>query len=94
MSDDDTAALAKDRSDGGLIREYLDALRVSKPNRGHLLAAVDGRQQQVAPAALEDAFVEVAETYSERHGISYAAWRELDVPDAVLRRAGITHPRS
>jgi hypothetical protein len=34
-------------------------------------------------------FIEVAANYSERHGISYAAWREAGVPAAVLRDAGI-----
>lgn len=38
---------------------------------------------------LEQAFVEVASDYSERKGISYAAWRELDVPAKVLREAGV-----
>jgi hypothetical protein len=35
-------------------------------------------------------FVEVAANYSERQGISYAAWREAGVPAAVLREAGIS----
>lgn len=39
--------------------------------------------------ALEDGFVEVAAAYSERRGISYGAWREVGVPAAVLRRAGV-----
>lgn len=39
--------------------------------------------------ALEAAFVEVAKEYSERRGISYAAWREVGVPPNVLKRAGI-----
>ena len=39
--------------------------------------------------AQEDAFVEVARTYSRRHGISHDTWREMGVPAAVLRRAGI-----
>lgn len=39
--------------------------------------------------ALEDDFVHAAKPYSERKGISYAAWRELGVEAAVLKRAGI-----
>lgn len=39
---------------------------------------------------LEDGFVEAAAAYGERKGISYAAWRELGVPAAVLKRAGIS----
>jgi hypothetical protein len=32
----------------------------------------------------------VAAEYGQRKGISYAAWRELGVSPAVLKRAGIT----
>ncbi len=39
---------------------------------------------------LEEAFVDVAADYSARKGISYAAWRELDVPAKVLRAAGMS----
>jgi hypothetical protein len=38
---------------------------------------------------LEAQFVEVAASYSERQGISYAAWREIGVAPAVLRSAGV-----
>jgi hypothetical protein len=37
----------------------------------------------------EDAFVAVARTYSERHGISYETWRAVGVTPSVLRRAGM-----
>jgi hypothetical protein len=43
---------------------------------------------------LEDAFVEVARTYSRRHGISVDTWREMGVPVAVLRKAGIRARRT
>jgi hypothetical protein len=33
--------------------------------------------------------VGAAKAYSERRGISYAAWRELGVEAAVLKKAGI-----
>ena len=39
--------------------------------------------------ALEDDFVKVARSYSDRKGISYAAWREIGVDAPVLKRAGI-----
>ena len=39
--------------------------------------------------ALEEGFVEYASAYSERKGITYAAWREAGVPASVLRKAGI-----
>jgi hypothetical protein len=41
-------------------------------------------------SALEAAFVKTAAAYSERKGISYAAWRELGVPSDTLKKAGIT----
>lgn len=40
--------------------------------------------------ALENAFVEVAAAYGKAKGISYAAWREIGVDAAVLKRAGIS----
>lgn len=42
---------------------------------------------------LEKAFVDAAAEYSERKGISYTAWRELGVPAAVLREAGVPRTR-
>lgn len=39
---------------------------------------------------LEDDFVAVAVSYSGRKGITYSAWREVGVPAAILRRAGIS----
>jgi hypothetical protein len=41
-------------------------------------------------AKLETAFVRAAKNYSSRKGITYAAWREIGVPPAVLKRANIT----
>ncbi|MET0146816.1 MAG: hypothetical protein ABW328_18805 [Ilumatobacteraceae bacterium] len=46
--------------------------------------------EQVDLAAIEDAFVKVAASYSARQGISYAAWREVGVPAAVLKKSGIS----
>lgn len=40
--------------------------------------------------ALEKEFVDAAKGYSERKGISYAAWREAGVPAATLKAAGIS----
>lgn len=39
---------------------------------------------------IEQAFVEVAKSYGERKGISYATWRDVGVSAAALKRAGIT----
>lgn len=43
--------------------------------------------------ALEQEFAEVAAAYSERKGISYAAWREAGVGAATLKAAGIKRTR-
>ena len=41
-------------------------------------------------SAVEGDFVKTAKRYSERKGISYAAWRELGVSADVLKKAGIS----
>jgi hypothetical protein len=43
----------------------------------------------VDTADLEDGFVAVAASYSERNAISYGAWRQIGVEPAVLRKAGV-----
>ena len=40
-------------------------------------------------SAIESSFVKVAKSYSERQGISYAAWREVGVEASVLKKSGI-----
>ena len=40
-------------------------------------------------ASYEADFIDIAKSYGERHGISYASWREVGVPAAVLANAGI-----
>jgi uncharacterized protein YicC (UPF0701 family) len=39
---------------------------------------------------LESDFTDVAKGYAERKGISYSAFREIGVPAAVLKKAGIS----
>lgn len=46
-------------------------------------------EQKVDLAELEGGFITSAKGYSERKGISYAAWREIGVPASVLKAAGI-----
>lgn len=46
-----------------------------------------------AVADAEPAFLEVAAAFGRRKGISYAAWREVGVPAATLKRAGITRAK-
>jgi hypothetical protein len=62
-----------------LIQERLD-----------LKAELETTGQPVDLSGLEQEFVDAAAAYSKRKGISYAAWRELGVEPAVLKRAGIT----
>jgi hypothetical protein len=50
------------------------------------LATIDDK---VDMSGFEEAFVEVAAGYGSRKGISYAAWREIGVDAAVLKRSGI-----
>ena len=56
--------------------------------RNYLEALTRGRP---APAT-EDHFVHAAYRYGQRRGICYAAWREVGVDPAVLRKAGIAPP--
>jgi hypothetical protein len=124
MSDDHKAALAVGRTEGRVVRRYLDALEANKPKRGRKrtpdsiqrrLKAIDaelaetdklnelklvqermnleielsslGARQDLA--GLEAEFIKVAKPYSGRQGISYAAWRAVGVPAAVLKKAGV-----
>ena len=52
--------------------------------------ALSAPAETVDISELEDAFVAVAVSYSGRKGITYAAWREVGVPAATLKRAGIS----
>lgn len=61
-----------------LIQERLD-----------LTAELEAADTKVDLTELEAEFVSAAADYSGRKGISYAAWRELGVEAAVLKRAGI-----
>ena len=52
--------------------------------------ALSAPTETVDISELETAFVDVAVSYSGRKGITYSAWREVGVPAAVLKRAGIS----
>ena len=67
----------------------LTELRLVQERRD-LTTELEGMQSNVDLKSIEDAFVKVAGSYSERQGISYASWREVGVHAAVLSRAGIT----
>lgn len=59
-------------------------------DRIDLTAELESMENKPDLSALESEFVSAAKPYSERKSISYAAWRELGVEAAVLKRAGIT----
>jgi hypothetical protein len=61
-----------------LIQERLD-----------LTAELATLETEVDLSALADGFIDAAAGYSDRKGISYAAWRELGVDAGVLKQAGI-----
>jgi hypothetical protein len=125
MTEEHKAALARGRAEGRVVRDYLEALRATKPKRGRKrtpesiqqrLDAIDASlesasaveelllvqerrdleselaamSEQVDISALEDRFVDVAKSYSDSKKLSYAAWRDVGVQPAVLKRAGIT----
>ena len=69
---------------GALKRLQLAQERI---DRRAELEAID---DQVDMGAVEAGFVAAAKGYSERKGISYAAWREIGVPADLLKAAGIT----
>lgn len=75
---DDELATADPLRRLALIQERID-LNTELENAG----------TKVDLSALEKEFVGAAKAYSERKSISYAAWRELGVEAAVLKRAGI-----
>jgi hypothetical protein len=128
MTDEHKAALAKGRAEGRIVREYLEALRATKPKRGRkrtpesiqkrldtidaelpvagavdeLLLSQERRDleaelammsEQIDITALEEGFVDVAKSYSESKSLSYAAWRDVGVQPAVLKRAGISRAK-
>jgi hypothetical protein len=125
MTSEHKAALAQGRTEGRVVREYLEALRANKPTPGRKrtpesidrrLAAIEVELPTADPidelrlvqermdlqaelrafelrvdlSGLESKFVEVAKAYSDRTGISYAAWRAVGVTPAVLKAAGVS----
>lgn len=52
-------------------------------------AELEGAENKPDLGTLEAEFIAAAAPYSDRKGISYAAWRELGVEAAILKQAGI-----
>ncbi len=61
-----------------------------RQERMDLVSALNAGQSKVDLSSLEKDFIAAAKPYSERKGLTYAAWRESGVEPAVLRKAGIT----
>jgi hypothetical protein len=61
--------------------------------RMDLQAEMETRQAKIDLTAFERDFVKAAKGYSERKGITYAAWREAGVDAAILKRAGVSRGR-
>jgi hypothetical protein len=57
--------------------------------RMDLQRELESTEQKVDLSDLERDFVTAARAYGERKGISYAAWRDIGVDPAVLKKAGI-----
>ena len=55
-----------------------------------LQAELSADEETVDLAGIEAEFVAAAKPYSDRKGISYAAWREIGVPASTLKAAGIS----
>jgi hypothetical protein len=57
--------------------------------RMNLLEELGAMEERVDVEEFEGEFIKVAAKYSERRGITYAAWREIGVTPDVLKRAGV-----
>lgn len=73
-----------DTGNDSLTRLQLAQRRIDLQSRLDSLAGAD-----IDLSQLENAFLKAAPTYSERKGLTYAAWRAAGVSSAVLRKAGI-----
>ena len=74
------------------IAEEGDPLKLVDLHQAKLDATDALRRAETAAdlTELEAGFVANAGPYSDRKGISYAAWREVGVPAAVLKKSGIS----
>ena len=72
--------------------EAADALKRLQltQERLDLIEELAGMDTGVDITELEAEFTRVAKGYAARKGISYAAFRQIGVPAAVLKKAGIT----
>lgn len=66
----------------------VEELRLLQERRD-LTAELETVDDDVDLASIEAAFVDLAASYSRRHGIAYATWREVGVSAQVLKQANI-----
>lgn len=79
------------------LKVVLEQIPTAEPlRRLHLVQERIDLQEEIARQGetvdlkdLEDAFVAAAAGYSQRKGISAKSWRDVGVPPAVLKRAGL-----
>jgi ABC-type phosphate transport system auxiliary subunit len=80
----------RELEDESVVADPLQRLHLAQ-ERIDLEAELDSTND-TGPAleVLQEEFVTVAASYAARKGVGYAAFRELGVPAAVLRRAGLS----
>ena len=83
--------LDPDRSAPALAGAEMVAGEDQEGLEAQLAESVPGSQAQIRK--LEEEFVQVAASYTERHGMTYEGWRKTGVDAEVLARAGIEAPR-
>ncbi|MCY3863519.1 MAG: hypothetical protein OXG30_02780 [bacterium] len=84
------------------VAELPDEIAHAKPlKRVHLIqelmdleAELAKEEETVDISGVESEFIAIAAEYSDRKGISHAAWREVGVPASVLKAAGVSRTRS
>ena len=93
--------------DSHIVRAYLDVLqgnhaeKVAKSvgevadtvEKLHLIQRRLDSDVGAGDDAPREAFVRIAKSYSERNGVSYQAWREMGVPEDVLKESGVASPQ-
>jgi hypothetical protein len=88
-----------DEIDGDLVRVDEQLESAHGVDRLTLLQEREDLQRQALEAqpdnygAIEEQFITVARSYSDRKGISYSTWREFGVSKNVLQAAGIPRTR-
>ncbi len=72
-----------------LTRIEIELLTAPPMRELHLIQERHDLQLRAQWYEREVRFVDVARSYSRRHGITYDTWLAVGVPDKVLRRAGL-----